>query len=209
MKAFLAAAASGLLLCSAAAMAQTTPANQATPPQTQAGRPSPTLRADISESLGKAGFTNVRVMPDSFLVQATDKSGNPVAMFIGPNSVTELVTAQGMPVHGSAATTNGSGEFVTVDGADMVSSKVVGLHVRNDANQDIGTINDLALSGGAVQAYVLSVGGFLGVGDHDVAVSPAAMHITYDRAAKAWHATLDATQAQLKAAPAYTAPVNG
>ena len=193
----------GLLLGSAAAMAQTASPAQSETQSQPAGHASPTLRADISESLGKAGFSDVRVMPDSFVVQAKDKSGNPVSMFIGPNSVTELVQ-DGTASQGGPAARGGSGDFVAVDSADMVSSKVIGTEVRNDANQDIGTIKDVALSGGRLQAYVLSVGSFLGMGDHYVAVSPSAMQVTYDHTANAWRATLNATQAQLKAAPAYT-----
>ena len=54
---------------------------------------------------------------------------------------------------------------------DWRASKVVGLNVYNDQNQSIGSINDLLMDkGGAVKAAVISVGGFLGVGAHLVAV---------------------------------------
>lgn len=46
----------------------------------------------MTANLQQAGFTNVKVMPDSFLVQATDKSGNPVTMFITPTSMTGVTT---------------------------------------------------------------------------------------------------------------------
>ena len=42
------------------------------------------LRAD----LGKAGFTNITIMPSSFLVRAKDSEGNPVMMVINPDSMT-------------------------------------------------------------------------------------------------------------------------
>jgi sporulation protein YlmC with PRC-barrel domain len=51
------------------------------------------------------------------------------------------------------------------------ASKVVGLNVYNDANESIGTINDLLTDkSGSIKAAVISVGGFLGVGAHLVAV---------------------------------------
>ncbi len=50
------------------------------------------LRAD----LGKAGFTDITVMPSSFLVRAKDSQGNPVMMVINPDSLTE-VTEQSAP----------------------------------------------------------------------------------------------------------------
>jgi sporulation protein YlmC with PRC-barrel domain len=54
---------------------------------------------------------------------------------------------------------------------DWRTSKVVGLGVYNDNNENVGTINDLLTDkSGNIKAVVLSVGGFLGVGSHYVAV---------------------------------------
>ncbi len=51
------------------------------------------------------------------------------------------------------------------------ASKVVGLNVYNDKNESIGSINDLLMDkDGGIKAAVISVGGFLGVGAHLVAV---------------------------------------
>jgi len=54
---------------------------------------------------------------------------------------------------------------------DWRASKVVGLNVYNDNNQDIGSINDLLMDkSGNIKAAVLSVGGVLGVGSQLVAI---------------------------------------
>ena len=51
------------------------------------------------------------------------------------------------------------------------ASKVVGLSVYNDNNQSVGSINDLLMDkSGDIKAVVIGVGGFLGVGEHLVAV---------------------------------------
>jgi PRC-barrel domain. len=51
------------------------------------------------------------------------------------------------------------------------ASKVVGLTVYNDNNESLGSINDLLTDkDGTIKAVVLGVGGFLGVGEHLVAV---------------------------------------
>ena len=51
------------------------------------------------------------------------------------------------------------------------ASKVVGLRVYNDSNESVGSINDLLMDkSGAIKAVVIGVGGFLGVGEHLVAV---------------------------------------
>jgi sporulation protein YlmC with PRC-barrel domain len=51
------------------------------------------------------------------------------------------------------------------------ASKVVGLRVYNDKNESLGSINDLLMDkSGNIKAVVLGVGGFLGMGEHLVAV---------------------------------------
>jgi sporulation protein YlmC with PRC-barrel domain len=51
------------------------------------------------------------------------------------------------------------------------TSKVVGLNVYNDNNESLGSINDLLMDkSGNIKAVVIGVGGFLGVGEHLVAV---------------------------------------
>ena len=51
------------------------------------------------------------------------------------------------------------------------SSKMVGLNVYNDKNESLGSINDILMDkSGNIKAVVLGVGGFLGLGEHLVAV---------------------------------------
>jgi sporulation protein YlmC with PRC-barrel domain len=51
------------------------------------------------------------------------------------------------------------------------ASKIIGLSVYNDNNESLGSINDLLTDkNGSIKAVVLGVGGFLGVGEHLVAV---------------------------------------
>jgi sporulation protein YlmC with PRC-barrel domain len=55
---------------------------------------------------------------------------------------------------------------------DWRASKVVGLRVYNEANENVGAINDLLTDkSGSIKAVVIGVGGFLGMGEHLVAVS--------------------------------------
>lgn len=52
------------------------------------------------------------------------------------------------------------------------ASKLMGLNVYNEANEKLGDINELILGkDGKVNAVVIGVGGFLGMGEHDIAVS--------------------------------------
>jgi hypothetical protein len=41
----------------------------------------------LKQDLQAAGFTNVRILADSFIVQATDKDGNPTVMTLSPSGV--------------------------------------------------------------------------------------------------------------------------
>ena len=51
------------------------------------------------------------------------------------------------------------------------ASKMVGLNVYNDNNESVGSINDMLTDKtGSVKAVVIGVGGFLGVGEHLVAI---------------------------------------
>jgi sporulation protein YlmC with PRC-barrel domain len=54
---------------------------------------------------------------------------------------------------------------------DWRASKMAGLNVYNDKNESIGSINDMLMDkSGNIKAVVIGVGGFLGVGEHLVAV---------------------------------------
>jgi PRC-barrel domain protein len=165
------------------------------------------LQQQMTTGLQQSGFSDVKVIPGSFYVRAHDQSGNPVAMFITPNSMEEVTTV-GMNnnVH-QTAMTNDTSNFATIPSTDELSSKVIGLDVYNNDNKDIGTIKDIAInSNGDVKGYILSVGGFLGIGDHYVAVRPSAIHLTYNATDAKWHAKMDANAGQLKSAPEYKYP---
>ena len=52
------------------------------------------------------------------------------------------------------------------------ASKLMGLDVYNEANEKLGDINELILDkDGKVNAVIIGVGGFLGMGEHDIAVT--------------------------------------
>lgn len=75
--------------------------------------------------------------------------------------------------HAGASTGSASSSTISTSQVqgDWRASKVVGLSVYNDKNEKVGSINDLLMDkGGNIKAVVLGVGGFLGVGEHLVAV---------------------------------------
>ena len=73
-----------------------------------------------------------------------------------------------------AATTDKAGvksEMSTSHQGEWRASKIVGLNVYNDKNESVGSISDMLTDkSGTIKAVVIGVGGFLGVGEHLVAV---------------------------------------
>jgi hypothetical protein len=78
------------------------------------------------------------------------------------------------------------------------------LDIYNGQNDKIGKIQDIAFDASkAINGYILSVGGFLGMGTRYVAVNPSSLNIAYDAQNKVWRASMNATKDQLKSAPEF------
>jgi sporulation protein YlmC with PRC-barrel domain len=102
----------------------------------------------------------------------------------------------------SASTTTSSSQKLMLKG-NWRASKLMGLDVYNDNNEKLGDVNEIILDkSGKVTAVVIGVGGFLGMGEHDVAVSmdklkfveePARTATTTTTTTKDTTATKDAT----------------
>jgi sporulation protein YlmC with PRC-barrel domain len=99
--------------------------------------------------------------------------------------------------------------FYSSQPGQMLASTMIGLDVKNNANETIGEINELILDkDGKVVAVVVGVGGFLGMGEREVALDYKSLNIKYDpnalTDAGATTVTVDATKDSLKAAPEWT-----
>ena len=69
--------------------------------------------------------------------------------------------------------------YYTVGAADMLASRLIGLDVHNLQNEEIGEIDDLIIDEGkSIRGVVLSIGGFLGMGERHVAVQPGSLIVT-------------------------------
>ncbi len=95
-------------------------------------------------------------------------------------------------------------KYSTVSKDEMFSSKLKGLNITNQANETVGEITDLAIKNNQIDAMILSVGGFLGVGERYVAVSPASVKVSLKD--NKWVATMNTTKDALKAAPEFKYP---
>jgi sporulation protein YlmC with PRC-barrel domain len=87
-----------------------------------------------------------------------------IAFAQSPSTQTPSTTSKDTPAAASSSNASYQGNWR--------ASKIVGLNVYNNNNESIGSINDLLTDkSGNIKAVVIGVGGFLGVGEHLVAVA--------------------------------------
>ena len=124
--------------------------------------------------------------------------------------ITTALALLASPVLAEEAKTVGTApaeaKFSTVAPNEMFSSKLKGLNVYNQKEESVGEITDIAIKNNAVDALILSVGGFLGMGEHYVAVSPSSVSVKRDAKNDKWLASMNTTKEALKAAPEFKYP---
>lgn len=93
-------------------------------------------------------------------------------------------------------------KYVTVKPADVMSSKLVGTTVYNNKNETVGEVEDLVIENGkTLTGVVVSVGGFLGMGESYVVLDPSTLAISNKDGKWAVHADTD--KDTLKNAPKF------
>ena len=124
--------------------------------------------------------------------------------------ITTALTLLAAPVFAENTTTTGAApaeaKYATVSKDEMFSSKLKGLNVYNQKDETVGEITDIAIKNHQVEGLILSVGGFLGMGEHYVAVSPSSVNVRYDGKNEKWLASMNTTKEALKAAPEFKYP---
>lgn len=108
-----------------------------------------------------------------------------------------------------------SAQFINLQRPDQfLASKFKGTDVIGTDNEKIGDVSDILFDkSGKIDAYVVGVGGFLGIGSKDVALSPSSFQVVPGDKSKneADKLRLSMTKDQLKQAAnfeAYNAPRN-
>jgi len=103
----------------------------------------------------------------------------------------------------AARTQDGQPMWYSHQADEMRASKLIGTNVLNAANETVGSINEIVLGkDGRVAAVIIGVGGFLGIGEREVAVNFNSIRKTRDKNNNLV-LTMDATKDSLKAAPAW------
>jgi sporulation protein YlmC with PRC-barrel domain len=108
------------------------------------------------------------------------------------------------PTEPSAAKTTGAQQlWYSRQASEMRASKLIGTKVVNAANETVGDVNEIVLTkDGKVAAVVLGVGGFLGMGEREVAVNFDSVRMNRDKNNNTV-LTVNATKESLKDAPAW------
>ena len=93
-------------------------------------------------------------------------------------------------------------KFITAKPAEVTASKLVGKNLYNKQNENVGEIEDLVIDQGkTVTGVVVSVGGFLGMGERYVMVDPSSIFL--HRADGKLKAMVDADKDAVKNAPEF------
>lgn len=84
----------------------------------------------------------------------------------------------------------------------MHASELMGAEVRTNADENVGSVGDLIIDeNGQVVAVVVGVGGFLGMGEKEVAIGWD--HVTASRTSDKKELRIDVTRDDLRSAPEF------
>ncbi|MGH6683499.1 MAG: PRC-barrel domain-containing protein [Pseudolabrys sp.] len=100
----------------------------------------------------------------------------------------------------------GKGDLVTSQKPDQwLATKFRGTEVDSADNQKIGAVTDILFDKtGTIQAFVVSVGGFLGMGAKEIALAPASFDVVPGQNGAADKLKLSMSQDEIKQAQNFT-----
>lgn len=120
----------------------------------------------------------------------------------GDDANVDTETTSALPESGDSGMT---GMFLTEQGDDHVlANNYIGKSVYNQAGEKVGDINDLVFTkDGGIEAAIVGVGGFLGIGQHNVAVDFSQIDIIENPDDGSLELTIAADRDQLAEAPGF------
>ena len=141
------------------------------------------------------------------LTSALAQTTTPPASSTSPTTP-PTAAAPSTPAPSTSATTvapAGKAEFVTKQTSDQhLASKFNGTDVIGTDDAKIGDVSDVLFDKDRkVIAFIVGVGGFLGIGAKDVAIDPASFQPVPGKDANDMKLRLSMTKDELKAAPAF------
>ncbi len=172
------------LMASGVAFAQTTPDQQ---PATQPSQEMQQKKEPATQAPTTA--------PDPSKSSDTQSSEQPK---------TDTTVEKTAPADSTTSTTSATTAPPALDAGNAVlATTFIGATVYTSANENIGDINDMVFDDkGMIKAVIVGVGGFLGMGEKDVALPLEKINITKDEN-NAVKLTVEATRDELDKAPAF------
>ena len=122
---------------------------------------------------------------------------------IGPDQ--SMAMSNGATTDQSMATKPMTNDQAVVDYTTLSAQDVLGAHVYDGNGDDIGEVSDALMTkdGKTIKAYVVDVGGFLGIGEKPVALAADALQVTKDENANL-NVHTSFTKGQLENGPTYS-----
>ncbi|WP_188052197.1 PRC-barrel domain-containing protein [Aureimonas fodinaquatilis] len=103
----------------------------------------------------------------------------------------------------AAETSARPADLMPITGAELTADKLMGTTVYGPDDSSLGRVGDIALTAdGTVDAIIVDVGGFLGIGSKPVAVAMDNLQFQQDSGGSLY-VTTDFTREELDAAPEY------
>lgn len=153
----------------------------------QASADSQLTTRKLTQDLQNAGFTDVKVVAQAYVVQAKTKDGNPVVMTLGPHgfSAFEAVDATGS-----------TGKAAQGDRHALAVSRLKDMNLYNANGDMLGDVEHVVSDGQGRNSIVIGKGGFLGLGEKQVSIPLNNVVMRGDRLV-----TRDLSDEQIKAMP--------
>lgn len=113
---------------------------------------------------------------------------------------------QSAPGASAGVTSTGTPQVVNTQKSDQwLASKFKGTDVLGPDDKKIGDVSDILFDqNGKIEAYIVGVGGFLGVGEKDVALAPSSFTVVKGDNGSADKLKVSMSQDQLKQAANFT-----
>ena len=126
--------------------------------------------------------------------QAMENAEQEVEEEVGDADMAEAALTEGEPVEG---------QIVLQSENTILAADLIGLTVYSPTDEEVGEINDLIVSfEGVVEGVIVGVGGFLGIGEKDVAIEMQALELIPDEEEEP-RLVLSTTKEELEAAPGF------
>jgi sporulation protein YlmC with PRC-barrel domain len=128
------------------------------------------------------------------------------AMAQSPTSPPSSSSTASPPAAAQSSSTSGKAAMVTSQKPDQwLASQFKGTDVMGSDNQKIGDVTDILFDKtGKIEAYVVSVGGFLGMGAKEVALAPSSFDVIPGQNGNADVLRLSMNKDELKQAQNFT-----